>query len=117
MDKFIRLSDLMVLERLLLEIDVRYKFDLGFDEAYKLYAYLKRVGAITNYMFLLQDEYYKKYDDKDKLKEYHDRITKDKVEVEYEDITRFIDAAETVYGDEEFKELVNSLRFWGEKGE
>ena len=40
----IKLKELMVLERILLEFDVKYKFELDFGDAYKLYSYLSKVG-------------------------------------------------------------------------
>ena len=36
----ITIGELMVIERFLLEIDVRFKFDLSFPEALKLYNFL-----------------------------------------------------------------------------
>ena len=53
----IKLKELMVLERILLEFDVKYKFELDFGDAYKLHAYLNKVGKITSYAFLIQDEF------------------------------------------------------------
>ena len=38
--KTIKLNDLMGLERLLLEIDIKYKFDLSFNDVYMLHIYL-----------------------------------------------------------------------------
>jgi hypothetical protein len=51
----ITIGQLMVIERFLLEIDVRFKFELSFSEALKLYNYLKDVGRITNLYFNLMD--------------------------------------------------------------
>ena len=51
----IKLKELMVLERILLEFDVKYKFELDFGDAYKLHTYLNKVGKITSYAFLIQD--------------------------------------------------------------
>jgi hypothetical protein len=109
----IKLNDLMGLERLLLEIDIRYKFDLSFNDAYLLYEYLKNVGRITSYFFLIQDEFYQKYNDKDKLKEYHDRLLNDSLEFNYNGIVEFIDRVSlTNNDDDEFKTLVNKIKFW-----
>lgn len=107
-----KLKDLMSLERLLLEIDVKYKFELPFKDALKLYDYLKEVGKITNYFFFIQDEFHKKYNDIDKLKEYHDKLMKDDIEFGYEHITKFIENILNTYGDEEFQNLVNTVKFW-----
>jgi hypothetical protein len=110
--KSIKLNDLMALERLLLEIDVKHKFDLSFNEVYSLYTHLKNVGKITSYFFLIQDEFYKKYGDSDKLKEYHDRLMNDTIEIDYDDIVQFIEKIFNKYGDSEFHALVNSVKFW-----
>ena len=108
----IKLKDLMSLERLLLEIDVKYKFELSFKDALKLYEYLKEVGKITNYFFLIQDEFHKKYNDIDKLKEYHNKIMVDEVEFDYKEIVDFIDNILASYGDEEFQKLLSTVKFW-----
>ena len=49
--KTIKLNDLMGLERLLLEIDIKYKFGLSFNDVYMLHIYLSNVGKITSYFF------------------------------------------------------------------
>lgn len=108
----ITIKNLMTLERMLLEIDLRYRFDMNFHRAYKLYEYLKKIGSITNYAFLIQEDFHKKYDDKDKLKEYHEKLMDDSIVLEYGEIISFIDDVTESYGDDEFKELMVNLRFW-----
>ena len=49
--KTIKLNDLMGLERLWLEIDMKYRFDLSFNDVYMLHIYLGNVGKITSYFF------------------------------------------------------------------
>jgi hypothetical protein len=108
----VNLDELMVLERILLEIDVKHKFELDFGEAYKLYEYLKQVGKITSYAFLIQDEFHKKYDDTDKLKKYHDKIMESDIDFDYTEIKMFIENVLTKYGDDKIKMLVNTIKFW-----
>lgn len=108
----IKLKELMVLERILLEFDVKYKFELDFDDAYKLYTYLNKVGKITSYAFLIQNEYHQKYKDVEKLKEYHNRLMDDTIEFDYDDILLFIKKTLNTYGDDEFQKLVETVKFW-----
>ena len=108
----IKLKDLMTLERILLEIDVRFKFKLDFGNALKLYNYLKEVGRITSYAFLLQDEFHKKFGDIEKLKEYHNEIMKNEIEFDCTDIEKFIDYVYMIHGDEEFVNIVSEIKFW-----
>lgn len=108
----IKINNLMALERLLLEIDARFKFDLEFGEAYKLHEFLKSVGKITSYAFLIQDEYHQKYKDVEKLKEYHKLVMDSFVEFNYDDILLFIKKTLNTYGDDEFQKLVETVKFW-----
>ena len=110
--KTIKLNDLMGLEKLLLEIDIKYKFGLSFNDVYMLHIYLSNVGKITSYFFLIQDEFYKKYNDTDKLKEYHNKLINDSIEFDYDDIIKFIDKVLNIYGDHEFQSLVETVKFW-----
>lgn len=110
--KAIKLNDLMGLERLLLEIDVKYKFDLSFNDVYMLHMHLGKVGKITSYFFLIQDEFYKKYNDTDKLKEYHNKLINDSIEFDYDDIIKFIEKILNTHGDCEFQALVETVKFW-----
>jgi len=108
----IKLSDLMTIERLLLEINLKFKFDLSFNDVYMLNTYLTNVGKITNFFFLIQEEFYKKYNDADKLKEYHDKLMGDSVEFDCDGIIKFIERILNSYGDHNFYELVEKIKFW-----
>ncbi len=108
----IKLKELMVLERILLEFDVKYKFELDFDDAYKLYTYLNKVGKITSYAFLIQNEFHEKYNDTEKLKEYHKLVMDGTIEFDYDDILLFIKKTLNTYGDDEFQKLVETVKFW-----
>lgn len=108
----IKLKELMVLERILLEFDVKYKFELDFGDAYKLHAYLTKVGKITSYAFLIQDEFHKKYNDTEKLKEYHNKVMDSTVYLDYGDIVKFIDELNEKFKDEKISSLILNNMFW-----
>ena len=57
-----------------MEIDTYFKFELPFGDAWELHNYLVKVGKITSYAFLIQDEFSQTFKDTDKLKEYHDKL-------------------------------------------
>ena len=108
----IKINNLMVLERLLLEIDARFKFDLEFGEAYKLHEFLRSVGKITSYAFLIQDEYHQKYQDAEKLKEYHNMVMSSYVEFNYEEVIDFITDVNVKVKNEEFENIISEIKFW-----
>ena len=111
---FITVSNLMILERLLLEIDARFKYDMNFGDAYTLHKLLKEVGKITSYAFLIQDEYHKKFNDVDKLKEYHNMIMESEIvtDTDYRNIIEFIEQVSFKFKDDEFDEILNRIKFW-----
>ena len=108
----IKINNLMALERLLLEIDARFKFDLEFGEAYKLHEFLKSVGKITSYAFLIQDEYHQKYKDVEKLKEYHKLVMDSFVEFNYKEVIDFIIDVNGKVKNEEFENIISEIKFW-----
>lgn len=108
----IKLKELMVLERILLEFDVKYKFELDFGDSYKLYSYLTKVGKLTSYAFLIQDEFHNKYNDTEKLKEYHNKIMDSTVYFNYGDIVKFIDELNEKFKDEKIGSLILNNTFW-----
>lgn len=108
----IKLRELMVLERILLEFDVNHKFELDFGDAYKLHAYLTKVGKITSYAFLIQDEFHSKYNDTEKLKEYHNKVMDSTVYFNYGDIVKFIDELNEKFKDEKIGSLILNNTFW-----
>lgn len=108
----IKLNELMVIERLLLEIDAKFKFDLDFNDALKLYWYLKEIGRITNYSFLIQDEFHKKYNDIEKLKEYHEKVINSMIDYDADKVIEFIEYTKDKLNNEDFSELVLNNKFW-----
>ena len=108
----LKLKELMVLERILLEFDVKYKFELDFGDAYKLHTYLNKVGKITSYAFLIQDEFHSKYNDTEKLKEYHNKVMDSTVYFNYGDIVKFIDELNEKFKDEKISSLILNNTFW-----
>lgn len=111
---FITISNLMILERLLLEIDARLKYEMNFGDAYTLHKLLKEVGRITSYAFLIQDEYHKKFNDVEKLKEYHKMIMESEIvtDTDYRDIIEFIEYVSFKFKDKEFDKILNNIKFW-----
>ena len=111
---FITVSNLMILERLLLEIDARLKYEMNFGDAYTLHKLLKEVGRITSYAFLIQDEYHKKFNDVEKLKEYHKMIMESEIttDTDYRDIIEFIEYVSFKFKDEGFDKVLNNIKFW-----
>lgn len=109
----IKLEELMVLERILLEFDVRHKFELDFGDAYKLYEYLKQVGKITSYAFLIQDEFHKTYNDVEKLKKYHEKVMESNITFDYTEITAFIEDMNNKLNDEKINNFILNNMFWG----
>ena len=108
----IEIKNLMTLERILLEID-KNKFSLGFGEAYKLHQYLINVGKITSYAFFIQDEYAQTYSDKDKLKEYHNKVMGGSVELKEEkEIIDFIEKLQEIINNEELNNLILNIKYW-----
>lgn len=112
----VTVNEIMVLERLLLEIEERFKFKMSLSDVSELYEHLKNVGKITNLFFGLQDNYYKRYKNSERLKKYHDRLINGKVKFETEGITEFIDAVASSFVDDEFYELVKKNKFWKSEG-
>lgn len=108
----VKLKMLMVIERFLLEIDIRFKFMLDFGRALKLHDYLKDIGRITSYSFLIQDEFQQKYNDLEKLKEYHDKIMDSEIEYNISEVVRFIESINEEYKDEEFENIILKNKFW-----
>lgn len=85
-------KDLITLEKSLLELNEEIdKFELDFNDALKLREYIEYVGNITSYGFSLQNEYYKKHGDAERLKKYHDKIMETEVEADVEKIFKLIE--------------------------
>ena len=108
----ISVKNLMSLERILLEMSARMRFDLEFSEAYELLGYLSEIGAITDYVFHIQEEYAKEYNDKELSKKYNEKIMSSSVNLDYEKITSFIDNVIRSYDNDEFSKIVGNLKFW-----
>lgn len=109
----IKLKELMILERLLLEIESRFKFELKFEEIVELYAFLKEIGRVTNLFFMLQEQHYEKFKDKDKLKGYHDTLLEGNVKMNTVKMIGFVKDVYNRFNDEEFKDIVVKNKFWG----
>lgn len=106
------ISEIMTVERILLEIDKKFKFDLSFNDSLKLYNYLKEVGRVTNFFFYIQGEFSKKYQDQEKLMKYRSKLFSEALDIDLTDIERFIDNIYTTFNDSEFADLLKKNRFW-----
>ena len=108
----VSINELMQIERLLLEMNVRFKFDLSLGDSLKLYRYLRGVGEVTNFFFYIQDEYAQKNKDAEKLKEYNNRLVSEKIDFNIKEIQSFIDTVSSRFDDESFNDLLSKTRFW-----
>ncbi len=110
----ISIKELMNLERVLLEIDSRFKFELDFANAYKLHCYLRDIGDITSYAFEIQEEHYKYFSDNLKTKEYHAKIMNSSIDTNCKEIMEFVDKLlPNISGrDEEFDKIIKDIKFW-----
>ena len=110
--KEVCITEVMTVEKLLLEIDSRLKFKLSLNDALKLYNYLKKIGGITNFFFYTQDEFSRKYPDKEKVKAYNRKLMSEKIEFDLSGAEDFIDRIFEETDDKEFKDVVLKNRFW-----
>lgn len=108
----ITVKNLMTLERFLLEIENRFKFQLRFAEVIELYSFLKEVGKITNLFFILQEQHAEKYKDKEALKEYHDKLINDNVNLNVTKMVEFVKDVSNRFYDEEFADIITKNQFW-----
>ena len=105
-------KNLMALERFLLEIENRFKFQLRFAEVIELYGFLKEVGKITNIFFMLQEQYAEKYKDKEALKEYHEKLINDSVNLNVTKMVEFVKDVSNRFYDDEFADIITKNQFW-----
>ena len=108
----ITVRNLMTLERFLLEIENRFKFQLRFAEVIELYGFLKEVGKITNLFFLIQQQFQEKYADNEALKEYHDKLIDDEVNLNASKMIAFVKDVSNRFYDEEFADIITKNQFW-----
>jgi hypothetical protein len=95
-----------------LEIEDRFKFQLRFAEVIELNGFIDEVSKVTNTFFSLQEEYYKKYGDNEALKEYHDRLMNDVVNMNASKMIGFVKEINNRYYDEGFADIVTKKQFW-----
>ena len=114
----ITIKEILKYEGILLQIEEKSKFEMQFPEIYHLKFLLSRLGDVTNYLFFLQDEHYKKYHDTEKLKEYHDKLMGGYVNtcfdmgIDERFLRNDIENLVNKFGDEETKKL-----YYGEDGQ
>ena len=102
----------MVIERILLEINSKYRFELSFNTAYKLAEFLRVIGRITNDSFLIQDEFSRKTINNDERVEYHVKILNSEVDYDWTKAASFIGEIMEELKNEDVNKLVNELKFW-----
>jgi len=103
------IEKLIHIERALLEIESRYKFVLPFNDVIRLKTLLDEIDVITDTFISLQDEYALKYDDVDKLREYHDRLINENIDYDRFNAVLFISNVYATIADDDFKQLVDEL--------
>jgi len=108
----ITIKNLMAIERILLEIYTKHKFELEFNSAFKLYNYLRIIGRITNYSFQIQDEFIQSTADKEKMKDFHEKVLNGEVEYDWVNAASFIGELMEELKNDEINEMVNKLKFW-----
>ena len=108
----IALKDLITLERFLLEINSRFKFQLKFAEVIELNNFIEEVSNITNLFFTLQEEHYRKFGDNDSLAEYHDKLMNEKVKINTSKMIAFVKDVFNRFADDEFGKIVIKNKFW-----
>ena len=109
----IKLKDLMKIERILLEIDTFFKFELAFIDAWELHNYLVKVGKITSYAFLIQDEFNQKFNDTEKLKAYHDKLMENSVQLKcLKELIKFIEKLQKEINNEKLNKLISDIKWW-----
>lgn len=108
----ITIKNLMSIERILLEIYTKHKFELDFNSVYKLYDYLRVIGRITNYSFQIQDEYYQTTKDEEKMKAFHEKVLNGEVDYDWGKAAMFIGELMGELKNDEVNEMVNKLKFW-----
>ena len=108
----ITVKNLMILERLLLEIENRFKFQLRFAEVIELNGFIEEIGKITDLFFTLQEEHYRKFGDNDALGEYHEKLMNDKVKINTSKMIAFVKDISNRFYDEEFADIITKNQFW-----
>lgn len=109
----ISVKRLMELERILLEIDARVKFDLTLSEAFELYSHLRDVSRATNFVFNIQEEYNARIrPTQDEMKKYHDNVMGSTLELDYGKVTDFIDRICAEHENGAIREVIAKFRFW-----
>ena len=106
------INELMTLERLLLEIDARVKLELTLGDAVKLSKYLEEIGEITSLYFSLQEEHFRKYNDAEKLNEYHNRLSGDTIDYDTRKVKKFINDVSSKVVNKELGEILSKNRYW-----
>ncbi len=108
--KRIKIHQLIVLERILMEIEDRYKFDMLFSTAYSVMEWLKTIGKITDYAIMIQEEYQKATNDIEGLKAYHKKVMEDEIELGIVDnVISFIDE---ISKGKDIEKIIQEVKFW-----
>ena len=84
------IQTLIDIEEILLKADNDIKFTYSLDELIKSEKYLKEIGFITNLYFKAQLDFSKSNPDEQALKEYHDKLISDDLNVDISDYITFI---------------------------
>lgn len=105
------ITNVMNIERVLLEIQSRHMFDLSMSELLRLFGYLRRIGDMTNMFFYAQEMFTERSVSEQDLLDYRERLSSDdNVVLEDEDeIKWFIGKLCGRLGDSEVEETAAKL--------
>ena len=98
-------------ERILLEIDDKYKFKLSFNDMLKLRDYINSVGELTSFYFNIQSDFFKKTQDINELSKFNDRISNEEIDTDlnFDELKKFINRIVNQIGSNDLYNLLDKL--------
>ena len=98
-------------ERILLEVDDKYKFKLSFNDMLKLRDYIDSIGKLTNFYFNIQSDFFKKVQDIKELEKFSDRISNEEIEtdLDFDKLKKFINHVVNQIDSKELYDLLDIL--------
>lgn len=100
---------LIDIEEILLKADNDIKFTYSLDELIKSEKYLKEIGFITDLYFKAQLDFSKINTNEQALKEYHDKLISDEIDVDVSNYITFIMSIGSRLRDKDYFDKVKKL--------